>query len=427
MFSTSRTIVALGGLLLLGGTGPSQGAPEPKEADEPQQLEQLQGTWKVVAFDGAPPVRPKAGALQKPKYFLFDKHELTWDYGEAKGAAKPVQFQSRLMGAANDFHPDTKGLQFSLNGTFEGSDLVRGTYELKGDRLLICCSTPAEPGESIRDGTIRAGGRFSFAVLLQRVAGNDRKAAAKAAEAEAAELKSLQGHWQITRIKGESDHDTKVGDRLFIEGNTLLCGDIDDALRPAGPILLDPNASPKQFDFYCSDYGFGFNGPQRGIYRIDKDQLEIAWFVVELVDEKQELPKQFEVGKEPKGLQLLALKRVAAPKPVERQTRLLNLKRARAEALQVQMTGLYARIQAGRDSLITILEAQQRLMEAKLELATDKQSRIEILEEALEFVLLTEKLRIQELNEGKALVQEVDQVKARRLAVQILIEKEKAK
>ncbi len=414
----------------------SDTAPEAKETGG---LDGLQGKWEAIYFVGAAPAveSPQGTALRKPKFLIIDKDKqrLTWDNGDANDPARLVSFYFQLTPAERetkriDISLETKRIDISLERSFQGADLIKGHYNLERDRLLINASMRAGPVELAKDGAIRIGGRHYFGVILRRVQANDPQAAAKAAEA--LDFQALRGQWRIMKIMGADDGEIAVGGRFLFRDNTLKIlpvrnEHVHDALLPIGPILLNTKKNPKEFDFFRRDAGH-FE-PRSGIYRVDKDRLEICWRLYQIEGEKAELPKEFKVDKEATSIQLVVLTRIdaAAEKQPDDKTRLIDLQKALVEALQEQMNGLEARLQAGRDSVSTLMDARQRLMDAKLELATDKNSRIQVMEEALERLLMYEKLRLQELAAGKALVQEVDQVKAKRLMVQIQLEKEKAK
>ncbi len=466
--STAKTFVLLAGILLFGGVGllwslsPSNqaslqntsapnAAVAPTEKDTANQdnkpeekknqpgdpkdgaakadaepakplMERLKGTWKVVYSEGRPPAvkLPAGGMLQKPMFFLFDNDKLTWDNGNANDPVRLARFQMKT---------DERSIDISLGGTFQIGDVINGGYNLTGDRLLITWDIFAGAVWE-GDGKTWAGGVNFFPVILQRVESNDLQAAAKQKAAEAPDLRLLHGQWRIAQVQGDSDDiAVKVGYRFFFQDGRLkiIRGDVDDVLRPLGPFFLETGVNPKQIVFLNQDIPFGeWNSDTRGgIYRIDKDRLEICWRIGNQ-DGKQKLPNKFEIGNDSK-LQLISLERVdaAADKPADAKTRLTDLQKALAQTLQRQVDGLQARSPKGSDSTITVLQAYQRLMEAQLELAADKKSRIQVMEATLERLQTFEQLKFGERQAGRSPAHELAQIKANRLMAQILLEKEK--
>jgi len=106
-------------------------------------------------------------------------------------------------------------------------------------------------------------------------------------------------------------------------------------------------------------------------------------------------------------------------------TRLVNLQKALVETRQAQVNEIERRLPFGRDAKITVLEAAQKLMEAQLALATDKKSRIRIMDSCMRRLIEYESLLHAELQAGKCTAFEVAQVSAKRLMAEILLEKEK--
>ncbi len=352
---------------------------------------------------------------------------MTWDNGNDADSARLVSFQLRL----SEPDQEKKGIEISLAGTFKEPDLLSGSFKLDGERLEISWFSRGRDEFSKKQG-IRADAYRFYSVLLQRVNSNDPQTAAQEAAAEAPDLQALQGQWRIAKVVGAPDDDVQVGHHFLFQDNTLriLHRNADDITRPTGPVLLKTTENPKQIVYLHRDLVFLERSydTRRGIYRIDKDRLEICWRIDDRV-QKEAVPTKFEVGNDAKALQLISLERVtpAAAKGADEKGRLVDLQKALVETLQAQVDSLESRMPAGRDSLITILQASEQLMNAQLELATDKKSRIHVLEASLQRLLLYEKLKLSELNAGKATAHEMAQARAKRLATEILLEKEKAK
>ncbi len=415
------------------------------------QMEQrLTGTWKVIYSEGElPAVKSlKGGPLKKPAFYLIDKDHLTWDNGNQNDPARLIQFHARVVDDAEidisqnsafpQSKPDFNRVLMDLpllstenkKNTLPQSETVYGTYAFTGDRLRICWSSEDVPHAFSTSGF---GQRQKYSVVLQRVGANDPQAAALEKAADASDLQMLQGRWRITKVTGAQDADMKVGHDFLFQGDRLkvLWRDVDDITRSFGPIVLKTSTNPRQIVFFNDQYPFA----NSGIYRLDKDRLEICWRIDirrienrdENADDKGEIPTKFEAGNDSKTIQLIQLERVdaAAEKTAAEKTRLVDLQKARVVALQTQVKGLLQRFQAGKDTLITILDALDNLKDAQLALAADKKSRIEVLEGYLEYLLATEALRKGELEAGKSRPEEVAQVKAKRLLAEILLEKEK--
>jgi len=137
---------------------------------------------------------------------------------------------------------------------------------------------------------------------------NDPKITAKDTAADAPGLQSLQGRWRLTHFAGTHTDDAKIGRDFLFRGGRLkiLWRDVDDIARPCGPTLLNTAANPKQIVFFNDDACRA----QSGIYRLDKDRLEICWDIDDR-DEKG-IPSKFEVGNDSKTIQLIQLERVDA-------------------------------------------------------------------------------------------------------------------
>ena len=454
--STIRMVTVFAGVLLLGGIGLWWGlmrdhetaekskevpkvadVPEKKEGQESRdtapeaekrasddQIQQLNGTWNVVSTDGQPPAvkLPNGDTLQKPAFYRIDKNHLTWVDEVADDPTRHVKFKlrstSRLIG-------------ISLGGTFQHPDLIIGAYDLSvdGERLLISWSSRKTPA-----GLGWLGGQDSYSIALRRVHADDADAAVDQKKIrEAPDLRALQGQWRIIRVAGAQDADVKLGHRfLFQDGRLkILHVDTDDIARPFGPVFLKARVNPKQIIFHNQEIFFTnwYHETRSGIYRIDKDRLEICWSI-ENPDEKQkrEMPNKFEVGNDAKVLQLILLERVdvAAEKPADANTRLLNLQGAIVRTLQSQVDGLESRIQSGIDSTITIFDAYSRLMEAQLALATDKKSRMQVIEASLQRLLMFERFKKSEREAGRSSVYELAQARAKCLMAEIVIENERA-
>jgi uncharacterized protein (TIGR03067 family) len=106
------------------------------------------------------------------------------------------------------------------------------------------------------------------------------------------ELAALEGNWQCTREEGAGRLTPEIvvkGFRLIIEGKKYQTIWGGKELGGAATILkLDPTANPKTIDIEWTS-GATKDQPQFGIYKLNKDKLEICW--AEASDKKR--PKKF--------------------------------------------------------------------------------------------------------------------------------------
>jgi len=397
------------------------------EKAKAQLKKQFKGTWKVVYSDGELPqiALPNGGKLQKPVFYLIGEDHLIWDNGNPNDLARLVRFHAGYGGSP------VGEIGISQEKTFPQTDAVCGKFAFFGERLRIRWGV-ADCPRSVSTQLFLE--KPSYSVVLQRANANDPQAVAKEKAAAAPELQSLQGRWRITKVVGAQDYYTEVGHDFHFQGDRLkiLWRDTDDIMRPFGPVLLPAGSSPKQIIYFNDDAHSTYSG----VYRLQKDRLEICWRIDDRLrnqHEKQgnqgEVPDKFEVRKDSKTIQLIQLERVnaAAEQTTAEKTRLVDLQKARIAALQERIKGLYARFQVGKDDPFTILDALDNLAEAQLALAADKKSRVQILESYVQRVLEVESLQKAQFADGKATAAEVAQARAKRLMVEIILEKEKGR
>ena len=411
------------------GAGPQADAANAGKAKA--QLEQFKGTWKVVYSEGEPPEvkLPNGMKLQKPAFFLIDEHRLTWDNGNPDDPARLVHLPLRYP--HEDWWPidlPFESIEISHDDAFPQADTVQGRYRFDEDRLWIRWRL----GDTPSIVPIAFSVKRDFIVILQRVDGNDPRAASKQKAAETADLQSLQGRWRITKVEGAQDNNNRVGHDFIFQGGGLKIPwrDSNDRVRSFGPVLLTAGVDPKQIIYFNDEALCTFSG----IYRLEKDHLEFCWRIDDRKqDQKQvrkdERPNKFEVAKDAKTTQLILLERVNAVEPTvaERKARIIDLQKARIAALQDQFLGEYVRLQAGKSSLDEIFEALDNLRDAQWALAADKETRIRIAESCVQVLLELESFRKTEVKNGKSTAHEVFEVKARRLMAEILLEKEKGR
>ena len=129
---------------------------------------------------------------------------------------------------------------------------------------------------------------------------------------------------------GARDDDTKVGHDYLFQGDGLKIQwrDTDDITRSFGPIVLTIDVNPKQIAFFNDEKPFA----QSGIYRLEKDRLEICWRI-DNREGKGEAPRKFEADKDTKTIQLVqslneSTRPVRAKYPLRRRDCLICKKRS---------------------------------------------------------------------------------------------------
>jgi uncharacterized protein (TIGR03067 family) len=414
-----------------------------KERAKAELEQRMKGTWRVVYSEGElPTVKLRTGeALKKPAFYLIDNDHVTWDNGDPDDPARLVRFHMR--------YPDGSEIEISQNDRFPkaGSgfwasrlgrgdpllstqntddtapqaETIYGRYAFVGEKLRLCWSTAGHPDTFSTKQFLE---KINYSVILQRVDANDPQTAAREKAGAAPELQLLQGRWRITKVVGAQDDDAKVGHDFLFQDDRLkiLWRDIDDIARSFGPIVLTTGANPKQIAFFNDEKPFA----KSGIYRLENDRLEICWRV-DNRDGKGESPRMFEASNVSKTIQLIQLERIDAAAD---KTRPLNLQKALVESLQARVTGIergfrrqrrFPNFVNGAEPRTTLLEAAERLIETQLALATDKKSRIQVLDSYLQRLLRYER----DFKADNRTDLEMTQVKANRLMAEILLEKEK--
>ncbi len=118
----------------------------------------------------------------------------------------------------------------------------------------------------------------------------------------------------------------------------------------------------------------------------------------------------------------------AKGKPNDRSAdRLTELRTARLKALKNQVDGLNARLEAGKDPLTTILDANKKLMEAELALCKTNEQRMAVYETAVKRFKVFEELTQGELEAGRRTMHEAQEARAARLEIEIMWEQVKSK
>lgn len=113
-----------------------------------------------------------------------------------------------------------------------------------------------------------------------------------------AELKKLQGTWELTKVVlgGTDQTKEKKGATLVFQKNRLTLNDGPNKAEQL-TVTLDPKQKPPHIDLSPAND----NRPVKGIYKLQKDELTIAF-----TEAGQERPKDFDA----KGVRgLLVMKR----------------------------------------------------------------------------------------------------------------------
>jgi uncharacterized protein (TIGR03067 family) len=103
--------------------------------------------------------------------------------------------------------------------------------------------------------------------------GDDKKEAVKK------ELKALEGNWQLTRQEERGSLTPKpvvANLRIVIEGNQMSWYIGNPASNQDADLTIDPAKQPKTIDAEITK-GSAKDKKMLGIYKLDKDTLEICW------------------------------------------------------------------------------------------------------------------------------------------------------
>lgn len=103
--------------------------------------------------------------------------------------------------------------------------------------------------------------------------GDDRDEAAKK------ELKALEGNWQLTRQEGRGSLTPKIVVsrlRIVIEDGQMSWYIGNPAANQTADLKVDPKANPKTIDAEITS-GSAKDKKMLGIYKLDKNTLEICW------------------------------------------------------------------------------------------------------------------------------------------------------
>ena len=368
---------------------------------------------------------PDRRELERPAFYLIHKDHLIWDNGYPNDPATLIQFRLRFGDRQEIRISQSSDFAITLGFQSDGTDsaptenkTVWGKYAFFGERLRISWEIWSCPCDlSKKQITTK-----TYSVILERADPDDPATAVNDKAAAAADPRMLQGRWRITHVTGAAAEDAKIGHDFLFEGNGLkiLRRDVDDVARPFGPILLNRSANSKQIVFFNDDAGRA----QSGIYRIVQDRLQICWRVDDHNEER--VPTKFEAGGNSKTVQLIELERVdaAAEQAATDKTRLIDLEKARVDALQSQRKAVYARIEEGKEDPLSIFEALESLKKARLALAEDQITRIQIVKSYLQDLREIDSLKKAEVGDIKITPAEVLRMSVRLLMAEMALEKE---
>ncbi len=187
-------------------------------------------------------------------------------------------------------------------------DVLKGIYELKGDKLTICFSRNIAPGAA-RPSEFLAKERGDRSYVLERVAQN-----AKEPEKPKDDRERLQGSWHIVEVRtGEGPRSPREAskDQIWVFTRDKLVFNYADGSSTEMAYQVDPKQTPKAIDLAPTavpEKGYTF----KGIYEIDGDRLTVYYSRNVSPDAKR--PARFDSEKLP-GDRFFVLKR--APKKVK--------------------------------------------------------------------------------------------------------------
>jgi uncharacterized protein (TIGR03067 family) len=93
------------------------------------------------------------------------------------------------------------------------------------------------------------------------------------------DLKALEGNWQLTRQEERGSLTPKIVVarlRIVIEGNQMSWYIGNPAANQTADLSVDPTKNPRTIDAEITS-GSAKDSKMLGIYRLDKDTLEICW------------------------------------------------------------------------------------------------------------------------------------------------------
>ena len=154
-----------------------------------------------------------------------------------------------------DTATDPKQIDLHIPAERDGFVLIRGIYELKGDRLTICIQEDFTAVKRPTDFTTVAGDNRSL-LVFQR----------------ATDRELLQGTWQVVALKGagQTAPDSSFSEKRFLfEGVRLSLTGMPEDLHP---FRLNAESTPKQIDI-----GSGVEVQfSKAIYELEGDTLRLC-------------------------------------------------------------------------------------------------------------------------------------------------------
>jgi uncharacterized protein (TIGR03067 family) len=252
-------------------------AADPPIAVQPNDFDQLQGTWIVT--------RARRGVE------LDDS--LVGATVTFAGAAFNSRSGNTVLGQGTWHITQTrKPKSIDLEYT-EGPDKgrkLRGVYQLNEDRLVLLFGAPGKARPSSLEAGVKEGQLFLMLKFQQ--------ANAKSEEARK-ESEQMQGVWTVTRARRGPEIDkglmgatvTLVGDEFTSRIRKTVLG--------KGVWTIGPAATPKTIDLEFTQ-GEQKGQKLRGIYRLDEDRL-----VVLFGSAGQDRPSSFEAKTQPDQLFLI--------------------------------------------------------------------------------------------------------------------------